>query len=110
MIGAVLVIFLQVAAAQATPVLDQPETATTQDAAATPVVPEGQMSCTYDRATRVRNCTTSTGEQLRCRRERTLGSRFPTWVCFTHREDEAIQRDTREQMDRQQRNTTPDLD
>lgn len=106
MIGAVLVVFLQVTAPQVTPVSDDP-VAAAQDAAAARVIPEGMMECTYDRGARIRHCTDSEGQQLRCRRERQLGSRFYTWVCFTHREDAEIQRDTQQQMDRQQRITTP---
>jgi hypothetical protein len=98
MIGFVLVAFLQVSATDAVPI-----------AADQVAIPAGEMDCDYDRTARVRNCTTSDGEQLRCRRERTLGSRFYTWVCFTHREDQQIQDQTREQMYRQQRITTPDL-
>jgi hypothetical protein len=108
MIGAILVAFLQVTAPQVAPVSDEPvATAAAADAVPARVIPEGMMDCQYDRAARVRNCTTSEGEVLRCRRERQLGSRFYTWVCFTHREDAEIQRDTQQQMDRQQRISTP---
>lgn len=110
MFGALVVLFLQAATPEA---LTPPETPTTTEVAATttatPVVPAGMMDCQYNRQTRVRLCTTSTGEVLQCRRERTLGSRFPTNVCFTYRENEVIERDSRAALDHQQRITTPDL-
>jgi len=109
MIGAVLVVFLQVAVPQAAPVAEQTPAVATQDTPQAQVIPAGQMECNYDRSTRVRNCITSEGEELRCRRERQLGTRFYTWVCFTHAENENIEEETREQMDRQQRITTPDV-
>jgi hypothetical protein len=102
MIGAIVVVFLQVAGPPATPA----EPPAAQGAA--PISP-GMMDCEYDRATRVRLCRTSEGEVLRCRRERTLGSRFSTNVCFTVAEDERIQRDSQSALDRQQRVTTPDV-
>ena len=102
MLGALVVVFLQVG----TPAPANP--AESQTSAAAPVaIPEGMMDCQLDRATRTRTCTTSEGEVLRCRRERTLGSRFRTWVCFTYSEDEQIQRDSQSALDRQQRITTP---
>jgi hypothetical protein len=94
MIGAVLAVFLQATAPQVA-------------AEGAAPVRESAMACTYDRAARVRNCTTAEGEQLVCRRERQLGSRFSTWVCLTAEQDRQIQEDTRQQMDRQQRITTP---
>jgi hypothetical protein len=116
MIGAILAVFLQLAAAPATPVAEPSAAAATEEAPASQeaparVIPAGMMECMmecrYDRATRVRNCTNSDGEVLRCRRERQLGSRFYTWVCLTHAEDQQIQSDTQQQIDRQQRISTP---
>ncbi len=97
MIGTVLVVFLQLSGAQQPPATGA--TATQQ----------GQMDCTYDRSARVRNCTTADGQALRCRRERQLGSRFANWVCLTPEEDERIQNESRDALDRQQRITTPDV-
>jgi len=66
--------------------------------------PPGMMTCEpWNRGTRTRMCTTSEGEVVRCRRERTLGSRFPTTVCLTYREDQQLNEDTRRYLDRQQR-------
>lgn len=98
MIGTILVVFLQLSGAQAP---------AAGAAATTPA--DATMSCSYDRGTRVRNCTTAEGVELRCRRERQIGTRFATWVCLTVAEDERIQNESREAMDRQQRITTPDL-
>jgi len=105
MIGAVLVVFLQLAGAPDAPA--EPPAAATETATPARVIEEGMMECRYDRSTRIRHCTNSAGEQLRCRRERQLGSRFYTWVCLTHAEDQQIQSDTQQQIDRQQRISTP---
>lgn len=86
-------------AEQAPPAQEQP--------AATPA-PE-QMTCVYNRQTRQRICTTPDGEQLRCRRERVMGSRMPVTLCTTAREDEVLERDSRSALDRSQRITTPDV-
>lgn len=80
------------------------EQATTQAATPDP----DHMSCVYDRQTRSRLCTTAEGEQLRCRRERVMGSRMPVMRCTTAREDELLERDSRDAIDHQQRITTPD--
>lgn len=107
MIGALLVVFLQVGAPSA-PLASEPPAAVSE-AAEPParVIPAGTMTCDYDRRTRIRNCINSEGEALRCRRERILGSRFLRWVCFTYREDQQIQEDTYQAINRQQRITTP---
>ena len=132
MFGAILAIFLQAAAPQVSLISDEPAvapvaeapaasepTATTDappaeaESAAEPVaartnaIPEGMMNCEYNRGTRIRMCTTSTGEVLRCRRERRIGTRFYSLVCFTDLEDRTIQRDTHQAIDRQQHVTTP---
>jgi hypothetical protein len=73
--------------------------------AATPA--PDQMTCVYDRQSRQRLCTTPDGEQLRCRRERVMGSRMPVTLCTTAREDEVLERDSRRALDQQQHVTTP---
>ena len=83
-------------------------TAAAPDPAASAAVPEGQMSCVHDQASRSRLCTTATGEQLRCRRERVMGSRMPVTLCTSAAEDAALERESRTALDRQQRITTPD--
>ncbi len=63
----------------------------------------GRMTCEpFDRRSQTQMCTTAEGEVLRCRRERILGSRFPTTVCLTYREDQRLNEDTRRYLDRQQ--------
>lgn len=83
--------------------------APTEQPAAQSVTPDPDtMSCVYDRQTRSRLCTTAEGEELRCRRERVMGSRMPVMRCTTAREDELMERESRDAIDRQQRITTPD--
>lgn len=89
-----------------TPAAAPPAPAEQQPAQAAAPDPD-HMSCVYDRQTRSRLCTTADGEQLRCRRERVMGSRMPVMRCTTAREDELLERDSREALNNQQRITTP---
>lgn len=97
MIGTVLVVFLQLSGAQ----VPSGTTATTPA--------QDTMSCQYDRATRVRSCTAADGQLLHCRRERQIGSRFANWVCLTEAEEQRLEGESRDAIDRQQRITTPPL-
>lgn len=107
-VAALAVFFLQVATPADPGAVETP--AVEEVAAAAPtavVIPAGMMDCDYDRQSRLRMCTTADGEILRCRRERTLGSRFRTWVCFTYAEDQQIQLDSQQALDRAQHIATP---
>ena len=68
---------------------------------------DGRMSCTYDRVRHAQMCTNAAGETLRCRYERVLGSRLPIRLCTTQAEDDAMERESRDAIDRQQHVTTP---
>ena len=97
MLTALVIALLQTVATPETPPAE-----TTPVAQETPA--PGTMTCEpWDRGTRTRMCTTAEGEVLRCRREQRLGSRFPTTVCLTYREDQQLNEDTRRYLDRQQR-------
>jgi hypothetical protein len=52
-------------------------------------------------------CTNAAGELLRCRNERVLGSRLPIRLCTTQAEDDAMQRESQDALERQQRSVTP---
>ncbi len=100
LIGTVLVILLQASGAPAAPPAGETPPA--------PIaVPAGMMDCEYNRSTHTRMCTTAEGEVLRCRRERIVGSRLPTMLCLSHREDQQIQDESRDALDRQQHISTP---
>ncbi len=104
MIGPLLAILLLSGAPQAA--TDSAPAAPAQGAATQTAIEPGMMSCSYQ-GRRNRTCTTSDGEVLRCQRQRELGSHFSSWVCFTYREDQTIQRDSQNALDRQQHITTP---
>lgn len=79
------------------------EAPATETAPAAQAAEPGSMTCEpFDRRSQTQMCTTAEGEVLRCRRERILGSRFPTTVCLTYREDQRLNEDTRRYLDRQQ--------
>lgn len=101
MFGALLVFLLQAPAPQASGSDPAPAT---QEAPETPVtIAPGMMACQpWDQGTRTRICTTAEGEVLRCRRERTPGTRFRSLVCLSHRQDQQLTEDTRRYLDRQQ--------
>jgi hypothetical protein len=81
------------------------ETAPTTPAAQPPAA--GQMDCHYDQAAHARMCTNAQGELLRCRRERVMGSRMPVTVCTTAAEDAAMERDSRDALQKYQTVATP---
>lgn len=107
MIGALVVVFLQVTAAPAAAAPPEAPAVQEEASAQASAIPPGTMDCRFNRGTRVYTCTNSEGEVLRCRRERTLGSRFRTLVCLTYAEDQQIQRDSHTALDHQQRISTP---
>lgn len=100
MIGLVLAVLLGVTQAGAE---TAPAAAPTAQVSAAPA---DSMHCEYKNR-RLRMCTTGKGEVLRCQRQALLGSRFETWVCLTYEEDQTIQRDSHDALDRQQHITTP---
>jgi hypothetical protein len=80
-----------------------PETPSDAPPAAQETPAPGMMRCEpWDRGTRTRQCTTAEGEVLRCRQEQRLGSRFPTTVCLSYRQEQELEEDTRRYIDRQQ--------
>jgi len=100
-----IIIALLLQAAAPAPTEPAEQAAAQEQATSTP----DQMTCVYDRQTRQRICTTPDGERLRCRRERVMGSRMPVTLCTTAREDEVLERDSRDALNRSQRITTPDV-
>ncbi len=101
MFAALLIALVQAATPLDAPAPDAvPATQETSNSEA----PSGRMACEpFDRRSQSQTCTTAEGEVLRCRRETVLGSRFPTTVCLTYREDQRQNEDTRRNLDRQQR-------
>ena len=77
-------------------------------AAQAPAAAGDRMSCHYDQARHARICINAQGEELRCRREQVMGSRMPVTLCTTAAEDAAMERDSRDAIQKYQTVTTPD--
>lgn len=99
MIGAIVVVFLQLTGAA-----PAAEGAPTEQVT---VVGRGTMPCSYDRGTRVYTCMSAENEELLCRRERMHGSRFRTMVCLTPAEARRLQEESQAAITNQQRISIP---